>query len=175
MDQKDIEISKQININQRTTDIHTQKYLYKCFGITKDDEALGLRHVKAKVNKEFKKVAKRYHPDTGNNYLRGNQKLTVKQRALVRQELKAGTPHRRIAALVGVSQTAITNYNKAINSGLEIYRLQITAASKFKQLLRMRDRFAKLQIMPITNDNLEAILDITKGYKSTRDYVLPWD
>ena len=37
----------------------------------------------------------------------------------------------------------------------------------------MRNRILNMKVMPMTLDNLEAVLDISKGYKSSLDYELP--
>lgn len=51
----------------------------------------------------------------------------------------------------------------------------LKCALTFKDLIKSRDRILAMTIMPITLDNLEIILDIKKGYKSTIDMFLPWD
>ena len=89
---------------------------FKYFNITDKDLDMGLRHLKAKVRREFTRLAKRYHPDTG--------------------------------------EVHVTGWS-------------------FKLLHRWRDKILSLKIMPVTLDNLETILDIQKGYKSTDDYDLP--
>ena len=89
----------------------------KYFDITDADINLGLRHVKAIVKKQYRKLAKKYHPDTN-------------------------------------------GYKKA---------------TYFKELQDLHKRVAALQIMPLTIDNLETVLDLTKGYKSTHDVILPWE
>ena len=90
---------------------------FKYFNITDSDLDMGLRHVKAKVKREFNKLAKRYHPDT--------------------------------------AERSIVN------------------GWSFQLLHRWRDKILNLKIMPLTLDNIESILDIQRGYKSTRDYDLP--
>ena len=121
MTEKEIQI-----IPRYRTDNGKYLYSFRCFNITNEDVALGLRHIKEKVRKEFKQLAKRYHPDTFNSC-----------------SSKETRP--------------------------------IIVAYTFKKLLRMRNRMLKLKTMPITMDNLEVVLDINKGYKSTRDVVLPWE
>jgi len=90
---------------------------FKYFNITDKDLDMGLRHVKAKVKREFNKLAKKYNPDT--------------------------------------AERSIVN------------------GWSFQLLHRWRDKILNLKIMPLTLDNIESILDIQRGYKSTRDYDLP--
>ena len=45
----------------------------------------------------------------------------------------------------------------------------------FNELKRTRDHICSLKVMPVTLDNLESILEVTKGYKSTDDVWLPWE
>jgi len=47
--------------------------------------------------------------------------------------------------------------------------------STFRDTTRIKKQVSELTIMPITLDNLEAILEINKGYISTRDVFLPWE
>ena len=91
---------------------------FKYFNITDSDLDMGLRHVKAKVKREFNRLAKKYHPDTG--------------------------------------------------------EIHVTGWS-FQLLHRWRDKILNLQVMPLTLDNIETIMDINKGYKSTYDTELPWE
>ena len=52
---------------------------------------------------------------------------------------------------------------------------KITKGTDFKRLNKLRKKIMKLQFMPLTIDNVETVLDIGKGYKSSRDVELPWD
>ena len=45
----------------------------------------------------------------------------------------------------------------------------------FNQIKRVRDYIMGLEIVPITIDNVENVLRLTKGYKSTEDVFLPWE
>jgi len=45
----------------------------------------------------------------------------------------------------------------------------------FNELKRTRDHICGLKVMPVTLDNLESVLEVTKGYKSTDDVWLPWE
>lgn len=48
-------------------------------------------------------------------------------------------------------------------------------ARKFMELNRLRKKVQAMQVMPISVDNLEIVLEITKGYKSTNEYELPFN
>ena len=48
-------------------------------------------------------------------------------------------------------------------------------ARKFMELNRLRKKVLDMQTMPISIDNLEAILEITKGYVSSHEYELPFE
>ena len=111
-------VAKDIKIIPRGVGNGNYRWDCKRFNITEADISLGLRHIKAKVRSEFRRLAKKYHPDTNS---RGPK------------------------------------------------------ATQFKRLCRARERVLGLQTMLITMDNLETVLDITKGYKSTRECVLPWE
>lgn len=89
---------------------------FSYFSINDEDIDLGLRHIKAKVRIEFRRLAKRYHPDT---------------------------------------------------------RQDKTSDTEFKHLCRLRESILTRQVMPITIDNMEAVLDIEKGYKSSNEVELP--
>ena len=45
----------------------------------------------------------------------------------------------------------------------------------FRDTTRIKKQVSELTIMPITLDNLETVLEINKGYVSTRDVFLPWE
>ena len=126
MEAKTKKIAKRITSNLGNTEMPISTFSH--FNITEQDIALGLRHVKAKVNKEFRQLAKRYHPDTGNG-----------------------------------------NKTKCWGGS------KITKGYDFKRLNKLRKQILGLEIMPITMDNLEAVLDITKGYKSSYDVELPFN
>ena len=55
--------TKEIQMSLQTPDNKKYLWAFKSFGITDQDAALGLRYIKSKVRSEFKKLAKRYHPD----------------------------------------------------------------------------------------------------------------
>lgn len=47
--------------------------------------------------------------------------------------------------------------------------------TSFLQVTKAYHRFLNMQYMPVTIENLEIVLDIQKGYKSTHDIILPWE
>ena len=154
---------KSLQIIPRKSDNDKHLYAFSCFNITKKDIGLGLRHIKAKVRHEFKQLARYCHPDTYEQY-RNNQG----KNQIIKKLLKTSiVSQREIAKIVDTTQATVCRINTR--------NTKVVKAYKFKELVRMRNRILNFKTMPITMDNLETVLDIRKGYKSTHDIILPWD
>ncbi len=103
-----------------------QSWFSKRFNITDEDMALGIRHVKAVIRKQYRQLAKLYHPDT-----------TIKNK-------------------IGKRRGKVNGCT-------------------FRDITRIKKYVESLDTIPITLDNLEAVLEVNKGYVSTRDVYLPWE
>ena len=89
---------------------------FKALCLSVDDFDFGLAYLKKRAKEQYRKLAKKYHPD--NNHSKGHS---------------------------------------------------------FMQLTACYKRIMQLSIMPLCIRNFETVLEITKGYKSTEDVVLPWE
>ena len=78
-------MAKEIQIAPRNKDNGKHLYAFSCFNITNEDIALGLRHIKMKVHFEFKKLAKRYHPDS--NYYQSPRAAKFKELIRLRKRI----------------------------------------------------------------------------------------
>ena len=66
-------------------------------------------------------------------------------------------------------------YHPDTNQGLGGWGGSKAKGATFNKLKQTRDKILGLKIMPVTWYNVESVLEITKGYKSTTDTVLPWE
>lgn len=69
----------------------------------------------------------------------------------------------------------VKQYHPDIANNIDKPGPKIKDAWQFKQLSKARKRILNLKVMPVTIDNMEAVYEITKGYKGTSDYELPFE